>query len=328
MTLQDLCRCLCCPYEDHGSLAPLSAEQLVCNRCQRMFPVPEGRPVLLDESRSVFSTEEVVAHTDRRLFSDVKGIKSYVRKVLPAGTWEEKTVGLKKHVDKLPENPMVVVIGCGFTGRLFREAFPQSRLLLSDITLQGDADIVCAGECLPLSTNSVDLVVVDQVLEHTCNPLDVVEEIHRCLKPGGMVFSGVPFYYPNHGFPFDFQRFTPLGHRLLYRKFRQIELRLTGGPFSALSLALMGFCQSLWKNLQWSRFTSFLIRLCFRPFLALDRVFQGDELTTTTIAINSVFVGMKDSRLPDLHDILEPYRTDAPQTADVATEGSLRGALP
>jgi SAM-dependent methyltransferase len=288
--------------------------------------VLDGRPVLLDESRSIFFTEEVLAHTDRRLFSDVKGIKSYLRKLLPAGSWEGKTVGLRKYADRLPEDPLVVVIGCGFTGRMFREMFPQGRLLLSDVTLQGDADIVCAGECLPLPANSVDLVVVDQVLEHTSNPVDVVEEIYRCLKPGGTVFSGVPFYYPNHGFPFDFQRFTPLGHRLLYRKFQKLELRLTGGPFSALSLALIAFCQSLWKNLQWSRITSFLIRLCFRPLIALDYFFQGEALTTTTIAINSVFVGVKDLHPATLRSILAPYRADTPETTDFAPECSPRAA--
>jgi SAM-dependent methyltransferase len=295
---------------------------MACSRCKRTFPVHEGRPVLLDESRSIFSNAEVLARTDRRLFSDVKGLKSHLRKLLPAGAWEEKTAGLKKHIDRLPQNALVVVIGCGFTGKTFREMFRNARLLLSDVTLQGDADIVCAGECLPLPADSVDLVVIDQVLEHTLNPLDVVEEIHRCLKSGGMVFSGVPFYYPNHGFPFDFQRFTPLGHRLLYRKFRQLELRLTGGPFSALSLALMGFCQSLWTNLFWSRMTSFLIRLCFRPLLALDRFFLRDGLTATTIAINTVFVGAKDLRPPDLRGILAPYRANLPETDGVTKECS------
>src|ERR1035438_6909326 len=123
MTIQELCRCLCCPYDDRGSLQPVSTVQLVCTSCKRSFPVLDGRPVLLDESRSIFFTEEVLAHTDRRLFSDVKGIKSYLRKLLPAGSWEGKTVGLKKYADRLPEDPLVVVIGCGFTGRMFREMF-------------------------------------------------------------------------------------------------------------------------------------------------------------------------------------------------------------
>ena len=325
MTIEDLSQYLCCPCEDRGPLALVSPEAFACTRCNRSFPIWNGRPVLLNESRSLFSAAEVLSHTDRRLFSEIKGIKYLFRKLFPAGSWQEKTAGLKKYVGGLPENPVVLVIGCGFTGRSFREMLPNARLILSDVTLQGDADIVCGGERLPLFADSVDLVIIDQVLEHTLDPSEVVEEIYRCLKPGGTVFSGIPFFYPNHGFPFDFQRFTPLGHRLLYRKFRQLELRLTGGPFSALSLALIAFFQSLWKNLYWSRVTSFFTRLCFRPLIALDRFYAGDRLTQTTIAINSVFVGVKDPSPPSPRSILAPYR-DEPKRLSPSRECAPRAA--
>jgi len=324
MTLEVLATYLCCPYEDHGSLTPASPGRLTCLSCGRHFPVHHGRPVLLDESRSVFSAAEVLSQTDRRLFSEVRGLKYFARKVLPAGNWREKTTALREHAGALPPHPVVLIVGCGFTGSVFREMFPQATLLLSDVTLQGDADLVCGGECLPLPSDSVDLVVIDQVLEHTVDPIAVVDEIHRCLKPGGTVFSGIPFFYPNHGFPFDFQRFTPLGHRLLFRRFRQVDLRLTGGPFSALSLALIAFFQALWKNLYWSRLTSFSVRLLFRPLIALDRFYAGDQLTRTTIAINSVFVGSKDSSPRSARAILAQYRDTPPEVA--ASEWSPRVA--
>ena len=66
-----------------------------------------------------------------------------------------------------------------------------------------------------------------------CHLVDVnavLAETERCLRMGGLVYSGVPFYYPNHGFPYDFRRFSPLAsfcretHKLLiYQGLGQIQ---------------------------------------------------------------------------------------------------------
>ena len=284
---------LCCPYEDHGTLKAGDPQKLVCQACRREFPSVEGRPILFDETRCVFSTLEVLQHEDRRQFPEVKGFKFRLRQLLPVAANFDSTDYLKEALPHLPPVPVVLVIGCGLTGALLRQLLPAASLILSDVTLQGDAEFACSGECLPFRDQSFDLIVADQVLEHVVNPTSVVNEIHRCLKSGGIVFSGIPFYYPNHGLPYDFQRVTPLGHKMLYRQFRQLALHTTGGPFSCLSLALLNFFCSLWEDLWWRRLTSLLTRLLFGPFLWLDRFYRGREIGSTTICLNSVFMGVK-----------------------------------
>lgn len=65
------------------------------------------------------------------------------------------------------------------------------------------------GERLPFKNASVNLVLCTNALDHMQRPVQVVEDIHRVLKPGGQLFVQV-FYFerlllgPGSGHPFDF----------------------------------------------------------------------------------------------------------------------------
>ena len=70
---------------------------------------------------------------------------------------------------------------------------------------------VCgSGEALPLTDTSMDVVTFFEVLEHVEDERQFLEEIHRVLKPGGLIMMSVP----NKGFakPLDMDNlvFTPL----------------------------------------------------------------------------------------------------------------------
>ena len=47
---------------------------------------------------------------------------------------------------------------------------------------------------LPFKNNSVDSAVCNHVLEHLDNPMDLVKEVHRVLKPGAKFIIRVPHY--------------------------------------------------------------------------------------------------------------------------------------
>jgi ubiquinone/menaquinone biosynthesis C-methylase UbiE len=58
------------------------------------------------------------------------------------------------------------------------------------------------GENLPLKDKSFDLILLFEVLEHSINPTDLIKEIYRVLKPGGLLFLTVPnrfFVFETHG---------------------------------------------------------------------------------------------------------------------------------
>jgi SAM-dependent methyltransferase len=49
---------------------------------------------------------------------------------------------------------------------------------------------------LPYADDSFDIVVASHVLEHVDKPETGIKELHRVLKPGGMIVVGVPIYDP------------------------------------------------------------------------------------------------------------------------------------
>jgi SAM-dependent methyltransferase len=75
----------------------------------------------------------------------------------------------------------------------------------------GHIDHVCDLSHVPVDDEHYDVVLLTQVLEHTPEPLRVLVEMHRLLKPGGVLFCSAPLYYEEHEVPFDFFRYTQFG---------------------------------------------------------------------------------------------------------------------
>jgi len=61
---------------------------------------------------------------------------------------------------------------------------------------------------------SFDIVVCDAVLEHVSHPQKAVDELFRVLRPGGLVWVGLPWMQPFHEMPKDYWRATPEGLRV------------------------------------------------------------------------------------------------------------------
>jgi len=53
---------------------------------------------------------------------------------------------------------------------------------------RGVAAVIGDGKRLPLVTSSCDVVCCSNVLEHVLNPAELIAELHRVVRPGGVVF--------------------------------------------------------------------------------------------------------------------------------------------
>lgn len=96
-------------------------------------------------------------------------------------------------------------------------------------TLHGFVADVMAdlSEPLPIRTESVDVVVCFEVIEHLKNPFLMVEEAFRSLKRGGKIYVSVPFQWHEHEIPWDYYRFTRYGLKNLFEKSGFISIEIT-----------------------------------------------------------------------------------------------------
>jgi SAM-dependent methyltransferase len=85
-------------------------------------------------------------------------------------------------------------------------------------------DILADGARLPVRDGVIDNVACLEVIEHVPDPAVVITEIARVLRPGGRAWLSMPFLYPVHDAPFDFQRYTAHGLR---RDLERAGLRVT-----------------------------------------------------------------------------------------------------
>lgn len=72
---------------------------------------------------------------------------------------------------------------------------------------------------LTFEDDSIGTIICLETLEHVADPLRAVEEMHRVLRPGGVLAISSLMFFPIHAHPWDYWRFTPEGFALLLRPF-------------------------------------------------------------------------------------------------------------
>jgi SAM-dependent methyltransferase len=106
--------------------------------------------------------------------------------------------------------------------------FCKSKIYTLDIDENSNADFIadiCKNNNKKIKSNFFDFVLCTEVLEHTLNPFKAVKEIHRILKPKGIVLISTPFDFRIHGPLPDCWRFTEHGLKSLLRDFEIISLK-------------------------------------------------------------------------------------------------------
>jgi len=111
----------------------------------------------------------------------------------------------------------------------FRRCFDPARIERYDIVdvAPGPAVTIVADlqDCPNIPADTYDVIVCTQVLEHIANPFLAAAELHRILKPGGILLLTVPAAYPYHAVPRDYWRFTRDSLQLLFgERFGDLEI--------------------------------------------------------------------------------------------------------
>lgn len=316
--LLDLLRCPACG----GRLAATErGEGLRCleSACRRTYPMAAGVPVLIDERKSLFTPGEIAAgmtaaaHPSGGASSPPAGAgRSLVHALTPAISRNVKAAANFERLAGLlaaRPAPRVLVVGGGVRGEGFGAllSVPGLELVQTDVMPGPHTTLICDGHDLPFADASFDGVVAQAVLEHVLDPWRCVEQIHRVLRPGGLVYAETPFMQQVHEGRYDFTRFTHLGHRRLFRRFEELESGAVGGPGMALAWSWRYFLWSFARGrLSGSLLTTFA---SFTSFFL--RAFDGaliDRPRALDAAAGVYFLGRRSESTLSDRELVASYR--------------------
>ncbi|MFC1868218.1 methyltransferase domain-containing protein [Thermodesulfobacteriota bacterium] len=213
------------------------------------FRSTKESPILINDASSLFSRDQFVNGEITTLKPTLRS-KQLAHKLLPSvghnlrgeGAFETLVSLLRKQA----ENPVVLIVGSGNIGRGIQTLTnqPDIEVVESDVCFSGRVEVLCDAHDIPFETASFDGIVVQKVIPNVADPYRCVEEIHRILNRSGLVYAETAFLLPVHLGPYDFTRFTHLGHRRLFRCFDEVDSGAVAGPGMALAWAFRSFLLS------------------------------------------------------------------------------------
>ncbi len=235
---------LVCPA-CHSDLL-LGEDRLSCtgSACGQQYPLVGKIPILLSEQLSTF---RIAPYRGRHGRTYRPSWRTRLRRLVPRISGNLVALqNFKAFVARLlaqTDRPQVLILGGAERGAGISPLLDDGRIecLESDVVIGSRTEAVFDASYLPLRSNSVDGVVVQAVLEYVLDPALVAAEIYRVLKPGGIVYSEMPFLQSVHGGRYDFTRLTHLGHLRLFRHFEEISSGACAGPATTLAWSLQQF---------------------------------------------------------------------------------------
>jgi SAM-dependent methyltransferase len=307
----DLLRCPCCKAQLRQD-----DEALVCLResCASVFPVVNGVPILINEANSVFSIADFVGQRSTYFNLQPSRGARFLDRVTPRASLNVKAEDNYRRLSQLltaqSALPRALVLGGSILGEGMPALVetPGIDLIESDVSWGPRTALICDGHDIPLADCSVDAVVAQAVLEHVIDPRAVVEEIHRVLKPDGLLYAETPFMQQMHGGRYDFQRFTYFGHRRLFRCFSEVDSGVVCGPAMALVWSWIHFLRSFPRSRRMRHLMSLLGGFTSFWLLPLDRRL-ADRPNAIAAASGYFFLGRKSEQVLSDRELIGSYKT-------------------
>ena len=149
---------------------------------------------------------------------------------------------LRNYLERVHTADRLAVIDFGAGASPYRSLFPNADYRRADFVPSPGLHYIVDGDSrVPENDGVFDLVLSTQVAEHVANPMSYFREAFRLLRPGGRLVVTTHGIWPDHGTPYDFQRWTAAG---LVRDIAQAGFvnlkssKLTAGYRGYLFLAL------------------------------------------------------------------------------------------
>lgn len=216
--------------------------------CGIEFPIINDIPILINENDSIFAFENFksILNNDESKFSKLKKRLSLYFPSLSNNLSSKKNFILLEELLSTKLNPKILIIGgASITTDTHMIFSPNNIVIESDIYFGQRTQIIIDAHYIPFENDTFDLIIYQAVLEHVADPQMCIKEAYRVLKSEGIVFATTPFMQQVHMMQYDFTRFTHLGHRRLFRSFKEIDSGVSAGTGVALGWSIRYFVKSL-----------------------------------------------------------------------------------
>jgi SAM-dependent methyltransferase len=150
--------------------------------------------------------------------------------------------------------PGMLVLDAGAGRSPYRKYFAHARYEAADFAAlpmdYAPLDYVCELTDIPVEDGRFDRVLFNQVLEHLPEPGRALAELHRVLKPGGLIFCSVPLFFAEHQIPHDYYRYTRFALRRLFDEagFEIVRISWLEGYFGTVAYQFQVMQKSLPKG--------------------------------------------------------------------------------
>jgi SAM-dependent methyltransferase len=229
----------------------------------------------------------VTTALERQLFQEAYRRDCWVKaqaESLPAGSWVlDAGAGASKYRTYFSHCRYETQDFCEYKGELVKYLKP--------------IDHVCDITAIPISDQALDAILCTEVLEHVADPMAVLKEFSRLLKPGGMLFLTAPMLSFLHMEPYHYYGGFTLywyKHWLPHFGFKMDSAHAYGGPGQSYRNNIVGFFVS-WMQAErsltgikrlFSKLTRVLLKTLFctvpirlfpkwDPWLGTDRIASG-----------------------------------------------------
>lgn len=202
---------------------------LICVDCSASYPVRDHR-VFFIASPEMNDNLDILKHRLKHLlgrFYYTIGIAV----VAPTFPFDYRAA-IRRHLD--PSKQLVVDIGAG-NHRI------DPNIVTVDLFDYPSIDIICDLARLPFRDKSVDAFVSRSVLEHVPDLTNISRGLANATRTNGLGLHLIPFLFPFHASPHDYQRLTHIGAARLFPGFELVEQRNVTGPFTLLTLLVTEF---------------------------------------------------------------------------------------
>lgn len=140
-----------------------------------------------------------------------------------------------------------LVLDAGAGDAPYRELFAHAHYETADFDRSYSSTYMCDLTSIPVADDRFHRILLTQTLEHVPDPLAVLRELHRVLRPDGMIICSCPLFYEEHMQPYDYYRYTQFAHHYLFERagFRIERLEWLEGYLGTLAYQLDCACRYL-----------------------------------------------------------------------------------